>query len=267
MESQTLPTKAARDAAVKLIRRDAPTKDQPDSSSDREQRTHLPSKVPVEKTRYGAKARGESEGHPATHGPVDQQPPQRASSGGEQYVRFTVRVDNGKFSVVDSQIVDGPLAQTAALLGRFAYEVSDGKRMLHAGSIPDLGMVRAFADMQGTLEQHRHHTYQLSTYEFDVRVPAEALRRVALSNVAITLFRVKTPDLVGTKARPLSDALLIHQRGEQLGEVGRVVGIPADVLEPSFKPESAAPERTRGVKSREPNPEGYRDEEKDKTSD
>src|SRR5687768_17907606 len=48
------------------------------------------------------------------------------------------------------------------------YEVTEGDRLLHAGSIPDLGVVRSFAYADGTLEQQTHHTYELPTYEFNV---------------------------------------------------------------------------------------------------
>jgi hypothetical protein len=254
MEAKTLPTKAAQDAKHELIRRDAPDKDERSALSVATDRAHLPAKAAVKKDASGGQEqRAQTHGDPPNGGTIDQQRPEWRSRGGEYYVRLTIQVDNGNLSIVDSHVVEGPLAQTTAFHGPFAYEVTDGSRLLHAGSIMDLGTVRAFADPEGTLEQHRHHTYQLMSYEFDVRVPAAALRDVALSNVAIALYRVKVPDHVGSQANILSEASLVSQRGEGLREIGRVTGIAEHFLTPDLRQEEPRPaaDRSRGIKSRD----------------
>ena len=146
------------------------------------------------------------------------------------YVRLRVRVEDGELAIVDSHMVEGPLAQTAAFEGGHAYEVTEGDRLLHAGSIPDLGVVRSFAHPTGTLEQQGHHTYERSTYEFNARVPIEALTRAALPKIAVVLYRVKErPPARAALAQPLS-APLDTARAREVREVGRVEGLPASVL-------------------------------------
>jgi hypothetical protein len=161
----------------------------------------------------------------------DQQPARKPAEAPERYVRLRVRVDNGELSIVDSRLVEGPLAQTTTFEGSFAYEVTDGVRLLHAGSIPDLGTIRSFAHPNGTLEQQRHHTYPLSTYEFTARVPANVLRRAALPKIAVVLYRVKEhPPARASLGQPLPAMPLGVQRAREMREVGRVVGLPASVL-------------------------------------
>jgi hypothetical protein len=155
-----------------------------------------------------------------------------AARKGERYVRLQIRVENGQMSVVDSHVVDGPLAQTATFEGRYAYEVSASGRLLHAGSIPDVSVVRGFAHPNGTLEQRRHHTYELASYDFHARVPAGALDRSILPRIAVVLYRVKEhPPTRAPIARALSPDPLGVQLERELREVGRVVGLPAWVLE------------------------------------
>lgn len=267
MEPKDLPAKAARDVPHEpRLREAAPAKpDQAEQATPHlaAARVHLGAKTPFEAAPGDGEA-GRSEGgeaaQPSGRGGEGrpQQPPHggsaAASAGGEYYVRLTVRVDHGALSVVDSHVVEGPLAQTTTFHGPFAYEVTDGGRLLHAGSIPDLGTVRAFANMEGSEEQHRHHTYQLETYEFDVRVPAAELRQAALANVAIILHRVKAPDAIGSRASALAAAPLATQRGEAFREIGRVTGIPSHLLAPEFRSgEAARPAAapSRGFKQRQ----------------
>lgn len=265
MDSKSLPTKAAHDARHEPILREGLAKDERSAERLVAQRAHLPGKAAFDERLATQEGKSEARGgDQPPHRPVDQQPPERGGprgGGGEYYVRLTVRVDDGTLSIVDSHTVDGPLAQTNAFHGPYAYEVTDGGRLLHAGAIPDLGTVRAFADPDGTPEQHRHHSYQQTSYEFDVRVPAAALREAALSNVAIILHRVKAPDQVGTRSYSLADAPLATQRSETFREIGRVVGISAHLLSADIHRDqpAPAPDRTRGIKTRPP----YTDRDRD----
>lgn len=166
----------------------------------------------------------------------DQIPVRRRGGSGEgqgRYVRFRMRVDDGKMSIVDSQLVDSPLMMPPVVSGAFAYEVTDGARLLHADTIPDLGVVRSFANPNGTREQLRHHIYRESTYEFDVRVPAEELTTAALSKIAVVLYRVKDrePIRLLTKDAPLGAQLVREVR-----EVTRVSRIPAAALPSELRP-------------------------------
>lgn len=215
-------------------------KETPPTAAARAQATeNLPTKPAAESVRERDQP-GEAH-QPPSREPPDQQPPRQAERSGEQYLLLRVRVDNGQLSVVDSRLVDGPLAQATAFQGGFAYEVTYGGQLLHAGSIPDLGTVRSFAHPNGTLEQRRHHTYELSTYEFDARVSVTQLRGVELSGVAIALYRVKQPARPDAPPTTLSAESLAVQREQNLREIGRMVGLPASVLSPGLRSEPEQP--------------------------
>ncbi len=151
--------------------------------------------------------------------------------------------------MVDSQVVAGPLAQTTSFQGRFAYEVTAGGRLLHAGSVPDLGEVRSFAHPNGTLEQRRHHQYTQSRYEFDVRVSSEQLKGVDLSTVAITLFRTKVPDAIGAPPPAAPSISLAVERERQFREIGRVVGVPPGLQPAEYRFEGRSAGTRRSTKT------------------
>jgi hypothetical protein len=165
---------------------------------------------------------------------LDDQVPRRGgrrrgiSGGSRGYVRFRVRVDEGgQASIVDSHFVDDDLTMAPTIHGEHAYEVSLGDRLLHADTIPDLGVVRSFSDPHGTPEQRRHHTYREGRYDFDVRVPAAELTRRALPKIEIALYRAKdrAPTRRLTEAAPLGS-----QFERELREVTRLAGIPRESL-------------------------------------
>jgi hypothetical protein len=165
----------------------------------------------------------------------DQVPGRRRRAPDEppgQYVRFRMRVEDGTMSIVDSHLVDSALMMPATLYGEYAYEVTDGSTVLHADSIPDLGVVRSFADPNGTREQLRHHTYRETTYEFDVRAPAARLTTAALSKISVVLYRVKerAPTRALTTLEPLGT-----QFERELREVTRISRIPASALPSSLR--------------------------------
>lgn len=148
------------------------------------------------------------------------------------YVRLRVHVEDGEMSIIDSHLVDSELAMPATIHGEHAYEVALGDRLLHADTIPDLGIVRGFAHPQGTPEQQRHHTYRETSYDFDVRVPASELTPQALPNIEIALYRTK--DRAPTR-RLTETAPLGVQFERELREVARLSGIPGDALPSSLR--------------------------------
>ncbi len=154
------------------------------------------------------------------------QQPRPQPVGGGGYVRLRVRVENGEMSIVDSHLVDSPLLMPTTLHAAHAYEVTVGTTLLHADSIPDLGIVRSFANPDGPPEQRRHHSYALSTYEFDARVPTDALTAEALPDVTVALYRMKdrSPVRVQTLSR------LGAQFERELREVARLRGIDPQFL-------------------------------------
>jgi len=192
-------------------------------------------------TKAAAKAAAAARKAPGRRGAEDELPDQapgrqrRTRSPGQgsgRYVRFRMRVEDGKMSIVDSHLVDSELMMPPTLYGEYAYEVTDGVSVLHADSIPDLGVVRSFADPNGTREQLRHHAYRESTYEFDVRAPADPLVGAALSRISVVLYRVKEQ----APARPLTTLMPLGAQFErELREVTRVSHIPPAALPSSLR--------------------------------
>lgn len=232
MATKSLPTKPDRDAAVKPPRGKGPAKGKRAPAGKLIGGKMVLKPSVKEAAKMAAKeATRKDAGDRGSQGLPDQDPVRRRAASAEQYVRLRVRVDDGELSIVGGHLVDSPLAQSAEFQGGFAYEITDGDRLLHAGSIPDLGVVRSFAKPDGTREQLRHHTYDLSTYEFDARVPAASLTRATLPGINVVLYRVKEPAPArALPAQALTTAPLGVQRARELRELGRVVGLPASVL-------------------------------------
>lgn len=111
--------------------------------------------------------------------------------GAMGYVRMRVRLDNGELSILDSHLVEGPLREGAAFVGGYAYDVTLGDELLHAGPTPDLGERRSFIAPNPAAGEDMHHITEVSEAIFTVRVPAEKLTRSSLGDVRVRLFRLK----------------------------------------------------------------------------
>jgi hypothetical protein len=160
----------------------------------------------------------------------DQQPRRPRSRGAgsprEQYIRLRIRVNNGRLSVVDSHLVDGPLGQERGFPGSNAYEVTLGDRLLHAGALPDLGVQRSFPNVDGPPRQHGHYFTERTTYEFTARLPADAVTRDTVKEIAVRLHRVKQE----ARTDQLGEAPLAMQFERQLRPIAELVGLPDSVL-------------------------------------
>jgi hypothetical protein len=163
----------------------------------------------------------------------DQQPRRGRAGGGsssgrgrEQYVRLRVRVTDGRLSIVESHLVDGPLGQATGFPGGNAYEVTLGDRLLHAGALPDLGVQRSFPNPKGPPEQHGHFLTDRRVYEFMARVPAEEVRPDTIGEIAVRLHRVKQEARVDR----IGDAPLAAQFERDLRPIAELVGLPDSVL-------------------------------------
>jgi hypothetical protein len=156
----------------------------------------------------------------------------RTREGAGRYVRFRVRVEGGATSIVDSHVVESDLVMASTIHGEYVYEVTDGARLVHADTIPDLGVVRSFSDPKGMGEQLGHHISREPAYEFDVRVPAEELTGESLGKLAVVLYRAKerAPNRTLTRATPLG-----IQFERELREVARLARIPNEALPSSLQ--------------------------------
>ncbi len=172
----------------------------------------------------------ESSGRGGANRP-DQQPVGGGPVGGagERYVRLRMRVRGDRLSVVDSHLVDGPLGQSTSFQGTNAYEVTYQDRLLHAGTIPDLGMQRSFPNPEGPADQRGHHLTPREVFEFSARVPAHEVTAETIGGIRVALHQVQEP----TSAPRLAATPLADQFEGRMRPVAELVGLP----------ESALPER------------------------
>jgi hypothetical protein len=238
MSDESLPLKPATDAPVLPAKGKGPRKGK-GAPPPRRIRGKLRLKTKAAKTATTRAHAAKGAMGPAE--PETDQAGKRRGPAPEGYVRFRLHVENGETSIVDSHLVESTLLQPSAIHGNFVYEVTEAGRRLHVDSIPDLGVVRSFANPNGPLEERAHHTYELSTYEFDVRVPAKELANAALPDVVIALYRVKElrPPMV------LGGMPLNVQFQRELREVVWLEGIPAKAVPEELQKRKTKPERAR----------------------
>jgi hypothetical protein len=167
------------------------------------------------------------------HHPDGEHPAQAPRSGSgagsptEQYVRLRVRVTGDRLTLLDSHLVDGPLAAPSTLRGAGAYEVTAGDRLVHADTVPDLGLEqRSFPNPDGPPDQRGHHLTPRRTSEFSVRIPAEEVTPETIGALQVRLHRLAEPvSGVRVGAQPLA-----AQLSERVEPVAELVGLPASVL-------------------------------------
>lgn len=150
----------------------------------------------------------------------------KTAASREQYVRLRIRVNNDQLSVIDSHLVDGPLAQANTFSGANVYEVTLGDRLLHAGALPDLGVQRSFVNPSGPPEQRGHHFTERAVYEFMARVPAHEVSRETIGKIAVRLYRLKD----AARTDRLGSAPLARQFERQVRQISELVGLPASVV-------------------------------------
>ena len=185
------------------------------------ERTTAPSKAPHDGGRSDRQRGG------AGGGGTDQQRREPAQgSTGEGYVRLRMRLRGDVLQVVDSHFVEGPLAQHSTFHGSHVYEVSLGDRLLHAGSLPDLGVQRSFVAPEGEASGRGHHVVERDVVEFMARVPAAEVTPQTLAGIRVTLHRVKEP----VHVQRLGTEPLGEQLERQVRSVAQVVGLPQSAL-------------------------------------
>lgn len=110
----------------------------------------------------------------------------------EGYIRFLVRVDGAELSILNARLVDGPLVLPVTIAPGYVYEVTSSGSHIAREWLPDIGVSRAFANID-TPEAHLdHEARKLTSFEFTVRIPLESLSREALPNTQIALYRIAT---------------------------------------------------------------------------
>jgi len=152
-------------------------------------------------------------------------PADNRAAQGEQYIRLRIRVNNGRLSVIDSHLVDGPLGQGGGFPGTNAYEVTLGDRLLHAGALPDLGVQRSFPNPKGPRQQRSHYLTERNIFEFMARLPASEVNSETIGKIAVRLLRVKEAASVQRLDAPLGTQLERETR-----PIAELVGLPESVL-------------------------------------
>ena len=167
------------------------------------------------------------------HHPDGEHPAQKPRSGdgpgrpSQQYVRLRVRVRGDRLTVLDSHLVDGPLAAPTTLHGAGVYEVTVGDRLVHAAAIPDLWLEqRSFPNPEGPPDQRGHHLTERAPSEFSVRIPAEELTADTIGAVQVRLHRLIEP-VSGVRVGAQSLGAQLHERVEPVAEL---IGLPESVL-------------------------------------
>jgi hypothetical protein len=152
-------------------------------------------------------------------GPADRHP-------GEQYVRLRIRVRGDRLTVIDSHLVDGPLSQPTTFHATSAYDVTYQDRLLHAGTVPDLGLQRSFPNPEGPAGQHGHHLTPREVSEFSARIPAAEVTPETIAGIRVRLHRVEE----ATSAPRLTAAPLAVQFEGRITPTAELVGLPESVL-------------------------------------
>jgi hypothetical protein len=158
-------------------------------------------------------------------------PGQVGLSSVDGYVRMEVHVENGQLSVIGVKQVPGPLAMPSALIRGYAYEVLQDEQQVALGSVPDVGVRRAFANRDVEGPQGKHHFTNVPTFDFFVRIPKGHVTEATLPKLNIVLHKVED-----APERLTSLAALQKQPGVKTVEVGRLAGIKLEQLPAAVRP-------------------------------
>jgi hypothetical protein len=148
------------------------------------------------------------------------------------YLRVEVHHENGKLSVIGMKEVPGPLALPSAVTRGYAYEVLIDDQQVALGSVPDVGLRRAFANRDVTGPQGKHYFVDVPSFDFFVRIPKGYVLSANLPKLNIVLHNVQdAPDRFTTLA-PLA-----KQPGVVTVEAGRLAGIKLEQLPQVVRPQ------------------------------
>jgi hypothetical protein len=154
-----------------------------------------------------------------------------AAAAEDGYVRLDVHFENGKLAVTGLKEVPGPLAVPSTVTRGYAYEVLLDGQQIALGSVPDVGVQRAFANRDVPDPQGKHFFINVPTFDFAVRVPRGYLHTANLPKLAIVLHRVEDAPDRFTTLSPLA-----QQPGVKTTEISRIAGVRLDELAPPVRP-------------------------------
>jgi hypothetical protein len=173
-----------------------------------------------------AKAGGMSE-VPPSHGLGPQRPKesQNMPTPVDGYVRLEVHFENGRLSVIGAKDVPGPLAIPTAVIQGHVYEVLIGDQQIAVGSLPDVGIRRAFANRDVPDPENKHRFIQTPAFDFFVRIPRARVTTETLPKMDIILHNVReAPDRLAS-AVPME-----KQTDVEVVEVARLSGVKLESM-------------------------------------
>jgi hypothetical protein len=149
--------------------------------------------------------------------PVHSLGPQRAKEGGnapiqsEFYLRLEIHFEDGRLSVIGAKSVPGPLTHPTAVIQGYIYEVLIGDQQIAVGSLPDVGVRRAFANRDVPGPEGKHRFIQVPDFDFFVRVARAHVTAEDLPKMDIILHSVRVaPDrlipALGMQKQPAVEA-------------------------------------------------------------
>jgi len=141
------------------------------------------------------------------------------------YVRLDIHVENGQLSITGLHEVAGPLAMPATVTRGYVYEVLMNDAQIALGSVPDVGVRRAFANRDVDGPEGKHRFFTDPTFDFAARIPKHQLTAETLPQMIVVLHNVQdVPD------RLVASVPLTRQAGVVTSEIGRLAGIKLGVL-------------------------------------
>jgi len=120
--------------------------------------------------------------------------------------------------------VEGSLDVPNTPITGLVYEVAIADQRVSMGSLPDVGTIRSFANRDVPDPEGKHGFQQVSAFDFNVRIPRQALPPAALQHLRISLYRLHQ----APKQSLGLEALRQQLSEEELSEVARLVGLPAN---------------------------------------
>jgi hypothetical protein len=164
-------------------------------------------------------------------GPQKPKEGEAATASVEGYVRVEFHVENGRLSVVSAKEVAGPLTMPSAVIRGHAYEVLIGDQQIALGSLPDVGVRRAFANRDVPGPEGKHHFFQTPAFDFFARIPRAHVTADNLQRMTVVLHNVhEAPD------RLVPGLSLHRQSGVVTTEVARFASLGLEQLPAAARP-------------------------------
>jgi len=161
----------------------------------------------------------------------DMKPKATRKQAGEFYLVFRMHVQNGEMTVQGCKRVDSELAKHEDIVqGGLTYEATLQESRLNVASVPDFGEQRSFPRPDDRGEKG-HHITILPSFDFNVRIPGNAITEKDLPKVKVSLYRFKehVPSI------KLNAAPLARQFEKEVRVVAELDGIKTDKMAQDVK--------------------------------